>query len=265
MKKTTIIKGKGMLDYKRLKKQIQRSYSFNDVGKFVLDKTEEKLNEVKNSYFVNFKLENKIDKIDETLERIEKSVDCLLILTFMDKGRITKRNSEFNKILDNKLNEILLKYQKKNNKSKENNNENKIININNQSKISANTLKIKKALASTNTHYSLNNRSKNIKNNKTTPVKYINKSKSLIRNSLIKNINPKYSQGQKKQFRTFKNLEENNARAKKIVFKKEIKPLNIKSNVPKTYFFHFSQNQLDSSNNSFNNNYQMNPNYSKDS
>lgn len=260
----------------------------------MLDKTEEKLNEVKNSYFVNFKLENKIDKIDETSERIEKSVDCLLILTFMDKGRITKRNSEFNKILDNKLNEILLKYQKKNNKSKENNNENKIININNQSKISANTLKIKKAFASTNTHYSSNNRSKNIKNNKTTPVKYINKSKSLIRNSLIKNINPKYSQSQKKQFRTFsispnnitinkifkkknksrnidisgkyvKNPEENNARAKKIVFKKEIKPSNIKSNVPKTYFFHFSQNQLDSSNNSFNNNYQMNQNYSKDS
>jgi len=118
---------------------------------------------------MNFKLENKIDKIDETLERIEKSIDCLLILTFMDKGRITKRNSEFNKILDDKLNEILLKYQKKNNKnrSKEKHNENKIININNQSKISANTLKIKKVLATTNTHYSSNNRSKNIKNNKT--------------------------------------------------------------------------------------------------
>ena len=74
----------------------------------------------------------------------------------MDKGRITKRNSEFNKILDDKLNEILLKYQKKNNKnrSKEKHNENKIININNQSKISANTLKIRKAFASTNTHYS---------------------------------------------------------------------------------------------------------------
>ena len=125
-------------------------------------------------------------------------------------------------------------------------------------------------------------------------MKYINKSLSLINNSLIKNINPKYSQSQKKQFRTFsispnnitinkiikkknksrnidisgkyvKNPEENNARAKKIVFKKEIKPSNIKSNVPKTYFFHFSQNQLDSSNNSFNNNYQMNQNYSKDS
>lgn len=68
------------------------------------------------------------------MERIEKSIDCLLILTFMDKGWIAKRKSEFNKILDNKFNEILLKYQKKNtkNKSKENNN------INNQSKISAN-------------------------------------------------------------------------------------------------------------------------------
>ena len=74
------------------------------------------------------------------MERIEKSIDCLLILTFMDKGWIAKRKSEFNKILDNKLNEILLKYQKKNNKSKENNNENKIININNQSKISANNI-----------------------------------------------------------------------------------------------------------------------------
>ena len=82
------------------------------------------------------------------MERIEKSIDCLLILTFMDKGWIAKRKSEFNKILDNKFNEILLKYQKKNtkNKSKENNIENKIININNQSKISANTLKIKKPL-----------------------------------------------------------------------------------------------------------------------
>ena len=117
----------------------------------------------------------------------------------MDKGRIAKRNSEFIKILDNKLNEILLKYQKKNNKnkSKENNLENKIININNQSKISANTLKIKKAFTSTNTNYSSNNRSKNIKNNKTTPIKYINKSKSFIKNSLIRNINPKYSQSQK--------------------------------------------------------------------
>jgi len=122
---------------------------------------------------MNFKLENKIDKIDETLERIEKSIDCLLILTFMDKGRITKRNSEFNKILDDKLNEILLKYQKKNNKnrSKEKHNENKIININNQSKISANILKTKKAFACTNTHYSSNNRRKNIKNNKSTPIK----------------------------------------------------------------------------------------------
>ena len=63
MKKTTIIKGKEMLDYKRWKKQIQRSYSFNDVGKFGLGKTEEKLNEVKNTYFMNYKLENKIDKI----------------------------------------------------------------------------------------------------------------------------------------------------------------------------------------------------------
>ena len=144
-----------MLDYKRWKKN-KRIYSFNDVGKFGLGKIEEKLNEVKNSYFMNFKLENEIDKIDETLERLEKSIDCLLILTFMDKGRITKRNSEFNKILDDKLNEILLKYQKKNNKnrSKEKHNENKIININNQSKISANTLKIRKAFASTNTHYS---------------------------------------------------------------------------------------------------------------
>ena len=70
------------------------------------------------------------------MERIEKSIDCLLILTFMDKGWIAKRKSEFNKILDNKFNEILLKYQKKNtkNKSKENNN------INNQSKISANNI-----------------------------------------------------------------------------------------------------------------------------
>jgi len=148
---------------------------------------------------MNFKLENKIDKIDETLERIEKAIDCLLILTFMDKGIIAKRKSEFNKILGNKLNEILLKYQKKNNKnrSKEKYNENKIININNQSKISANTLKIKKAFTSTNTHYSSNNRSKNIKNNKTTPIKYINKSKSLIKNSLIRNINHKYYQSQK--------------------------------------------------------------------
>ena len=123
----------------------------------------------------------------------------------MDKGRIAKRNSKFNKILDDKLNEILLKYQKKNNKnkSKENNFENKIINISNQSKISANTLKIKKAFTSTNTHYSSNNRSKNIKNNKTTPIKYINKSKSLIRNSLIKNINPKYYQSQKNNLELF--------------------------------------------------------------
>ena len=111
---------------------------------------------------------------------------------------------------------------------------------------------------------------------------------------MIKNINPKYSQSQKKQFRKFsispnnitinkifkkkkksrnidisgkyvKNLEENNARAKKIVFKKEIKPSNIKSNIPKIYFFYFSKNQLDSFNNSINNNYQMNQNYSKDS
>jgi len=155
------------------------------------------------------------------LERIEKSIDCLLILTFMDKGWIAKRKSKFNKILDNKFNEILLKYQKKNtkNKSKENNIENKIININNQSKISANTLKIKKALASTNTHYSSNNRSKNIKNNKTTLVKYINKSLSLINNSLIKNINPKYSQGQKKQFGTF-SISPNNITINKIFKKK---------------------------------------------
>ena len=125
-------------------------------------------------------------------------------------------------------------------------------------------------------------------------MKYINKSKSLIRNSLIKNINPKYSQSQKKQFRTFsispnniainkifkkknksrnidisgkyvKNLEDNKPRAKKIVFKKEIKPSNIKSNVPKIYFFYFSKNQLDSFNNSINNNYQMNQYYSKES
>ena len=125
-------------------------------------------------------------------------------------------------------------------------------------------------------------------------MKYINKSLSLINNSLIKNINPKYSQSQKKQFGTFsispnnitinkifkkknksrnidisgkyvKNPEEDNARAKKIVFKKEIKPSNIKSNIPKIYFFYFSKNQLDSFNNSINNNYQMNQNYSKDS
>ncbi len=70
------------------------------------------------------------------MERIEKSIDCLLILTFMNKGWIAKRKSKFNKILDNKFNEILPKYQKKNtkNKSKENNN------INNQSKISANNI-----------------------------------------------------------------------------------------------------------------------------
>ena len=43
----------------------------------------------------------------------------------MDKGRITKRNSEFNKILDDKLNEILLKYQKKNKKNKRKENKNK--------------------------------------------------------------------------------------------------------------------------------------------
>ena len=85
------------------------------------------------------------------MERIEKSIDCLLILTFMDKGIIAKRKSKFNKILDNKLNEILLKYQKKNNKnrSKEKYNENKII---------------KKAFANTNTYYSSNNRIKNEKN-----------------------------------------------------------------------------------------------------
>lgn len=155
------------------------------------------------------------------MERIEKSIDCLLILTFMDKGWIAKRKSKFNKILVHKFNEILLKYQKKNtkNKSKENNIENKIININNQSKISANTLKIKKALASTNTHYSSNNRSKNIKNNKTTLVKYINKSLSLINNSLIKNINPKYSQSQKKQFGTF-SISPNNITINKIFKKK---------------------------------------------
>ena len=155
------------------------------------------------------------------MERIEKSIDCLLILTFMDKGWIAKRKPKFNKILDNKFIEILLKYQKKNtkNKSKENNIENKIININNQSKISANTLKIKKALASTNTHYSSNNRSKNIKNNKTTLVKYINKSLSLINNSLIKNINPKYSQSQKKQFGTF-SISPNNITINKIFKKK---------------------------------------------
>ena len=153
------------------------------------------------------------------MERIEKSIDCLLILTFMDKGWIAKRKSKFNKILDNKFNEILLKYQKKNNKSKENNNENKIININNQSKISANTLKIKKAFSSTNTHYSSNNRSKNIKNNKTTLVKYINKSLSLINNSLIKNINPKYSQSQKKQIGTF-SISPNNITINKIFKKK---------------------------------------------
>ena len=151
------------------------------------------------------------------MERIEKSIDCLLILTFMDKGWIAKRKSKFNKILDNKFNEILLKYQKKNTKNKSN--ENKIININNQSKISANTLKIKKALASTNTHYSSNNRSKNIKNNKTTLVKYINKSLSLINNSLIKNINPKYSQSQKKQFGTF-SISPNNITINKIFKKK---------------------------------------------
>ncbi len=140
------------------------------------------------------------------MERIEKPIDCLLILTFMDKGWIAKRKSEFNKILDNKFNEILLKYQKKNtkNKSKENNIENKII---------------KKALASTNTHYSSNNRSKNIKNNKTTLVKYINKSLSLINNSLIKNINPKYSQSQKKQFGTF-SISPNNITINKIFKKK---------------------------------------------
>jgi hypothetical protein len=58
MKKTTIIKGKEMLDYKRWKKQIQRSYSFNDVGKFGLGKTEEKLNEVKIliSWIINLKI-----------------------------------------------------------------------------------------------------------------------------------------------------------------------------------------------------------------
>ncbi len=40
----------------------------------MLGKTEEKLNEVKNSYFMNYKLENKIDKIDEILERIENQL-----------------------------------------------------------------------------------------------------------------------------------------------------------------------------------------------